>query len=147
MKKTKTGFMDWTLLLIVLVLVVLGLIMQYSASSYNISLVIRQAEYAGVGFIFIIVMSLLPAGLFYKLSLPAFGLALAFTILAGLAGKVVNGARRWFELGPLTFQPSELVKILFLLFLAAGLWLAGLRPDEKALVRSEIRKRMGRGGA
>ncbi len=111
MKKTKTGFMDWTLLLIVLVLVVLGLIMQYSASSYNISLVIRQAEYAGVGFIFIIVMSLLPAGLFYKLSLPAFGLALAFTILAGLAGKVVNGARRWFELGPLTFQPSELLKV------------------------------------
>ena len=36
---------------------------------------------------------------------------------------------------------------VFLLFLAAGLWLAGLRPDEKALVRSEIRKRMGRGGA
>lgn len=35
---------------------------------------------------------------------------------------------------------------VFLLFLAAGLWLAGLRPDEKALVRSEIRKRMGRGG-
>ena len=111
MKKTKTGFMDWTLLLIVLVLVVLGLIMQYSASSYNISLVIRQAEYAGVGLIVLIVMSLIPAGVFYKLSLPAFAVALAFTILAGLAGKVVNGARRWFELGPITFQPSELLKV------------------------------------
>ncbi|MBQ9819138.1 MAG: lipopolysaccharide biosynthesis protein [Bacteroidales bacterium] len=42
------------------------------------------------------------------------------------------------------FARLAVTTAVFLLFLAAGLWLAGLRPDEKALVRSEIRKRMGR---
>ena len=45
--------MDWTLLLITIVLVVMGLIMQYSASSYDIELVKTQGMYAAIGIVII----------------------------------------------------------------------------------------------
>lgn len=41
-------------------------------------------------------------------------------------GKEVNGARRWIELGPLSFQPSELAKWGILIVLA---WYCARRPD------------------
>ena len=40
---------------------------------------------------------------------------LAIVLVPGI-GEVVNGARRWINLGFTTFQPSELAKILLILF-------------------------------
>ena len=39
-------------------------------------------------------------------------------VLAGIIGGVKNGAGRWFPLGPFSFQPSELVKLTTILFVA-----------------------------
>ncbi|OPX30713.1 MAG: putative lipid II flippase FtsW [Candidatus Omnitrophica bacterium 4484_171] len=39
-------------------------------------------------------------------------------LLVLLIGKRIGGARRWFQLGPINFQPSELLKISFLLYTA-----------------------------
>ncbi|MBQ7109367.1 MAG: FtsW/RodA/SpoVE family cell cycle protein [Clostridia bacterium] len=42
-----------------------------------------------------------------------------------LLGKTVNGSRNWIQLGPVSFQPSELTKILYIMFLAcyfSGSW-------------------------
>lgn len=33
-------------------------------------------------------------------------------------GKTVNGSRNWIDLGPIAFQPSEIIKILYVMFLA-----------------------------
>jgi cell division protein FtsW len=44
-------------------------------------------------------------------------LLLVLLLLPGL-GHEVNGSTRWFPLGPLRFQPSELVKVLSVLYLA-----------------------------
>ncbi len=38
-----------------------------------------------------------------------------------------NGARRWLELGPLTFQPSEFAKLAMIIYIAV--WLAGRREN------------------
>ena len=40
-------------------------------------------------------------------------------VLATPLGKEINGARRWFAVGPLGFQPSELAKLSLVLFVAA----------------------------
>jgi cell division protein FtsW (lipid II flippase) len=40
-------------------------------------------------------------------------------------GKTVNGSRNWIDLGPIAFQPSEIIKILYIMFLAckySGSW-------------------------
>ena len=44
---------------------------------------------------------------------------LALLVLVLLAGNVGKGAQRWIELGPLHLQPSELMKIMLVLGLAA----------------------------
>ena len=44
------------------------------------------------------------------------GLALLLTVFA--FGRLVAGARRWIHIGPFTFQPSELFKLIFVLVLA-----------------------------
>lgn len=46
------------------------------------------------------------------------GLALLLMMIPGL-GVAKNGATRWVELGPLSFQPSELIKFTLVLFLAS----------------------------
>lgn len=45
-----------------------------------------------------------------------FGVGLLALVL--VVGKEANGARRWFALGPLTFQPAEMVKLLAILYAA-----------------------------
>lgn len=55
-------------------------------------------------------------------------LMLTFTPLAF----EIKGAARWVQIGPLTFQPSEVLKLFFILYLAA--WLAGSRdPNRQSL--------------
>jgi cell division protein FtsW (lipid II flippase) len=46
-------------------------------------------------------------------------IALLLLAVPMFVGKEVNGARLWLQIGPLHFQPSELAKILLVIFLAA----------------------------
>src|SRR5207237_9694843 len=58
-------------------------------------------------------------GYTYTIGLVGVGLLL-LPILPGL-GREINGARVWIGLGPLTFQPAELGKVLIAIFLASYL--------------------------
>jgi len=119
MKSAKTGFMDWVLLLIVVALVMMGLIMQYSASSYDIDLVKTQGLYAAGGIVLIFVMRMFPARFYHRVAPIAYIVAMLLTVAAGFVGKSVKGARRWIAIGPVTFQPSELLKVALIMFISA----------------------------
>jgi cell division protein FtsW (lipid II flippase) len=57
----------------------------------------------------------------YRYTLALVGVAaLLLPLLPGL-GATINGARVWIRLGPLTFQPAEIAKVLLVLFFAAYL--------------------------
>ncbi len=55
----------------------------------------------------------------YRYSFLALGIALLLAPLVPGLGTEINGARIWVHLGPLSFQPGELAKIVIALFLAA----------------------------
>jgi rod shape determining protein RodA len=53
-----------------------------------------------------------------RFALPAYALGLALLIAVALFGEVVNGARRWLNIGVTRIQPSEIMKIAMPLMLA-----------------------------
>lgn len=62
-----------------------------------------------------------PPRLYYKLSVPfaLFALLLLIAVLIPGLGHIAGGARRWIGFGPLRFQPGELAKLAFVLYMAS----------------------------
>ncbi len=81
----------------------------------------RQAAWLVIGFVALFVLSRMDYRKIRPLA-PAGAVAVALLMLLVLVphvGVTVNGARRWFDAGPLgTFQPSELGKLAFAIFIA-----------------------------
>jgi len=112
---------------ITLGLVAFGLVMVYSATSASAALgngdpmsyLKRQAVYAFIGVVLMIVASRLDYHRLRYLTPPFLLVALGLCAAVLVLGPAINGARRWFVLGPASFQPSELAKLALCLF-AAG---------------------------
>ena len=123
------------LFLSVIALVLLGLVMALSATAAPSlsgtnsawSLFKSQAMWLGVGLFALLVLLRVDYHLWKRLA-PA-GLVLSLVLLALTAvpsiGLSANGARRWLGVGSVVFQPSELAKIAFVVFVADLL----SRPD------------------
>lgn len=122
---------DKTLLLMIIILVVFGLVMVFSASAPSASayqgspyyFIIRQAAFAALGMGAMFALSFCDYHHLKKFAFPilvaAFALLLAVYIPG--VGQVRNNARRWINLGFTTLQPSEVVKVALILFFALSL--------------------------
>jgi cell division protein FtsW len=78
----------------------------------------REAIYAGAGLLAFLVSSRLDYSVYRKITYPLLFLAVALLAAVLKLGPAINGAVRWFRLGPLSFQPSELAKFALALYLA-----------------------------
>jgi cell division protein FtsW len=124
------------LALVTLGLVAFGLVMVYSATSAAAALgdgdpmsyLKRQSVYALLGVVLMLVAARFD---YHRLRYVAPVLLLvALALCAGVlvAGPEINGARRWFLLGPASFQPSELAKLALCIF--AAVYLARRRAPQ-----------------
>jgi len=112
-------------------LTAVGVLMVYSTSSvYSLEMygnanyfLIRHAIYLVIGLISMLVLMKLDYRVLRKLVYPAYlaGLAMLIIVLVPGIGKEVSGARRWIDLGFLSFQPSEFAKYILVLYLAHSL--------------------------
>ncbi len=126
---SKIELNDYILIFITTLLLSISLVMVYSASldtssnskitDYNgLYYIIRHASYIGIGLLLAVITYFIPISFFERFSLPLFGigaLTLVVLLIPGV-GREVNGATRWVSLGPVNFQPSELVKLLTVLY-------------------------------
>ncbi len=130
-KKNKlflSGKFDYSILIITLLLLSLGLIMLLSASAptsfaennNSYSYVLKQGAVALLGLFSMIVLSTIDYRIYRKLKWLIYFLCLGLLILVGFIGIGENGARRWIEIG-FSFQPSEFAKVGLILFFAAYL--------------------------
>ena len=139
-KKKVRRFYDYSLLFTIIFLTVFGLVMIYSSSSYSAQIkydgdagyfMRRQAMIAVAGFLAMMVISKMDYHFFAKFALLGYGLSYVFLLMVMLTplGVEVNGKKRWLALGPLQFQPTELVKIALILLLAVMITRMGRKVD------------------
>ncbi len=126
------------LVLVTLSLVAFGMVMVYSATSASATIgggnpayyLKRQGVYAALGVVLLVVAMRWNYRTLRHMA-PALVLGSLFLLaLALVAGDRVNGASRWLQVGPVTFQPSELAKPALAIWMA--LYLAR-RPVPRTL--------------
>jgi cell division protein FtsW len=122
---------DLMLLLLTMILLGMGLVMVFSASSelaqlkYNDSFhfVKRQCFAAALGIGIMIAVKRLPYQVYQRIVYPILGLSVVLLILTLVPGfsTPVKGASRWLRLGSLSFQPSEAAKLALVIYMAYSL--------------------------
>jgi rod shape determining protein RodA len=119
MLRKAVSAIDWILIGAVSLIMVFGLVTMYSFTGAD-SLFVKQIVWCGLGIALIIGMSFIDLG-FLKDSKALFGLFIFGNIVLVslfVIGDVVNGAQSWINLGPVSLQPSDLVKVILILVLA-----------------------------
>jgi len=121
--------MDYTLLVIVVVLLAFGLVMLYSASAYSSYLenngdstwyLRNQAKNTVLGLVAMFIVLLFDYHFWKRFAVLGYILSLVLVVLVMTPlGIEANGARRWIGIeGVISFQPAEFAKLAMILFLA-----------------------------
>ena len=141
-KKKPHRFYDYSLLFTIIFLTVFGLVMIYSASSYKAQLdydnpayfAIRQAAIAGGSFVVMYIVSKIDYHWFARFAVLGYALSWITMLLTMFSplGVASHGKKRWLKVGPgmLQFQPTELVKISLILFVAVFIAELGTRINK-----------------
>ena len=112
--------LHWSIMVLLSALSGVGFLMLYSVAGGNFG---RWAEpqiyrfFVGMTGLFVVAM--IPIWFWRNVSFVAYGVALILLILVEFIGVRGMGAQRWIDLGFMRLQPSEVMKIALILFLAA----------------------------
>jgi len=138
----KTHSVDYTLLAIIVLFVVLGLLMVASASigvsqenfgeNYHY---LKNQILKGLlpGIVLGYIAFIIPCRFWRKSAFLIFAASVILLIMVFLPsiGVAHGGSQRWLELGPVTFQPSEIIKLSLIIYLAAWLEAKGKEGIKK----------------
>ncbi len=116
---------DWGLFWVLMGIIGVGLVSVYSALYLQIqenptgNLFVRQLVWLSAGFAVLFGTLLFDYHRLKSISLWSYLLLIFLLVLVLLVGKEVNGARRWLQFGGFQFQPSEFMKVVIVMKLAA----------------------------
>jgi rod shape determining protein RodA len=103
--------LDLPLLLGLMLLSGIGLVTLYSAGGQDMDLVMRQLARLGVGFAVMMGVAQIPPSALRRWTPWLYGIGMAALLAVLLTGVIGKGAQRWLDLGPVRFQPSEMMKV------------------------------------
>ncbi len=138
---------DKSILFTILALTFFGLIMiasagiAYSNTRFGESYYfLRHQFFYGVlpGLLALFITSKINYHFWKKFSVPLFLLSLVFLVMVFIPGfeTKIYGASRWLKLGPFSFQPSEMLKLSIVIYLAA--WLSGKKEKIRDFLEGAI---------
>lgn len=127
--KPKGGKMDVFFLGIVLILLTIGLVMLFSASyAYSLEyyknsyrFISRQAVFAVIGVAVMLCFSKIPYHFWRRFAWIIFGASISLLGILLILPPMVQGmdVKRWFVIGPINFQPSEIAKFSIILLFSS----------------------------
>jgi rod shape determining protein RodA len=127
--------LDYLLLALVGAVVAYGLWVLADVTRHDIPgeadfYLVRQSVYVVFGAIALTVAATVNPDVYRRYGRVLYGLMLFLLLVVLVAGDDVRGSKRWIEFGTFHFQPSELGKVLFILFLAGFVADRARRIDE-----------------
>jgi rod shape determining protein RodA len=109
---------NWSILICVLLLVIIGLVSLYSASqNSNLEEFKKQCIWILISIPIMIITILIDYNFLARFSFIFYGILIVL-LIAVLFTSAVNGATSWFNAGFFSFQPGEIGKIITILFLS-----------------------------
>jgi rod shape determining protein RodA len=113
-----TGHLDLPLLGFLALLLLVSLVMVFSASGQSATRLTSHGANIVVALTVLWAAARVPPQYWMQFALPLYVLGLVLLVAVGLFGEVVNGARRWLDLGIMRLQPSEIMRLAVPLALA-----------------------------
>ena len=133
-KKRSYDYYDFSLLAVVIVLICFGLIMLYSTTAYSAQIkndddmyyFQKQALIDLACLVVTVVISWLDYHILEKFAVVLYAVSLFAMLLVktGL-GTGSHGATRWVQIGPISFQPSEIAKLAVIICLSSAIVVMG----------------------
>ncbi len=117
MRKRELKNIQWSLLIIALILCVIGLVALFSATQESeTEEFTKQLIWLGISLVVLLIMVFVDYEVLVKIS-PGLYVASIILLFAVLFTPQVNGATSWFDIGGFSFQPAEFAKPIVILFL------------------------------
>jgi rod shape determining protein RodA len=113
-----TRRIDSVLFATAMAIVGVGLVTLYSAADQSMARLSGQLANLAVALVLMWLVANVPPQTLARAAVPLYVLAVVLLVGVALFGVVVNGSRRWLNLGFMRFQPSELMKVAMPLMLA-----------------------------
>jgi rod shape determining protein RodA len=112
--------LNWGIITILCAIAFVGVLMHFSVSSgaWTDMPLTHGIRFAAMMTFVVLAAMLLDARFWLAIAYPLYGLALLLLVAVELVGATRMGAQRWLDIGPLSLQPSELMKIGIVLALA-----------------------------
>lgn len=125
-------YYDYSLLFLIIFLLCFGLVMLYSTSSYygftrfgdSAYYLKKQLFATSLGIVAMFIVSIIPYQIWMRFATLGYVTAFGLCVAVIFVGREAKGQSRWLQIGPLSFQPSELAKLAMILFLAAIIYKA-----------------------
>jgi rod shape determining protein RodA len=113
---------DWTLLALVLSICGIGILNIYSTGASVIDApvapYIKQIQWVLLGLLFMIIAFLIDYRVINQFAYIIYGASILLLLVVAVFGYASHGAQRWLDLGVVTIQPSEMMKLTLIIALA-----------------------------
>ena len=129
---------DTPLFILIILLSSLGLLILYSSSGGSLNLVYRQLIHLSLATFVMLVIAQIPPIFLLRSSPILLILGVFLLVLVLFFGSSGGGAQRWLDLGFIRFQPSELMKIIVPMTIAAILSEKSLPPRPLSVIISLV---------
>ena len=145
LKSVPTGFrkllfMNWPLVILICAVASFGFLMLYSVAGGSTTPWMEpQVKRFGLGMTLMFFLAMVPIWFIRNMAALAYIISLILLVYVDFFGNAAMGAQRWIDLGFINLQPSELMKIGLVMFLAAYYdWLPARRTSHPLWVLAPV---------